>query len=372
MFFLTFSSIWSFTYFLAFTYITFVLTAVIYTLPTLNTNLKYSFSKSQGFSNLINSSDILVIVLVTYTILLSLNLVWVAPSLSTWFGHLIITSFQIKVTYFILLYFIVVLTSLFSSTYFASREIYDFVATTFSFAYWITLLFMSNSIFTSIFIIEVISALIFLFLVTSTFSTVFFYRNMDLTFGTFFQNSTPYTFLQSIIFFFWMSLIASLNLFVFTILLYLKLLTFDWYLIEHVFIYTIYLSSPKETLGLGIAWFILAFSIFVKCGIAPLYVWKPKFFKGLPLYTICFYVTFFYFFIFLFVITFVGTYLGDLFYYFHLINLTFIVIGLIVLLAILCESYYIKSFVAMSSILNSLLALLTLITTHENSIHFWL
>lgn len=147
--------------------------------------------------------------------------------LSVWFGHIIFTSFQYKITYVILLFFSLVIYSLSSVIYFSSNEIYDFFITKYNFLYWIILLFFSNSFFTVIFIIEVLSTLIFLLLVTSTFSSSFFYKNINLDFKFFFQNTIPYTFLNSIIFLFWVSLVSSLNLFVFLIYVYTMLMTFD-------------------------------------------------------------------------------------------------------------------------------------------------
>ena len=61
---------------------------------------------------------------------------------------------------------------------------------------------MSNSIFTLMFVIEVISTLIFLLITTSVFSTTFFYKNINFDTKNFFQNVTPFTFLHSLFFFF--------------------------------------------------------------------------------------------------------------------------------------------------------------------------
>lgn len=369
---MTFSALWSFTYFFLLTYTTFILTLILYILPTFTVHTNYSSASRKDSSDLINGLDIFIIITTIYLVPILLTWLWTSPVVSTWFGHLLFNGFSLKVHYLIMLYFILVLATLLFNMYLSSRELYDFLITLFSFNYWIIWLFTANSLITTIFIIEVISALIFLFIVTSSFSTNFFYRNINFTFGNFFQNSIPYTFLQSLIVFFWISLIASLNLFVFIILGYLKLFTLDWFWLEHVFTYLLGITTLSELLGIGIVWSILIFSIFLKCGVAPIYIWKPKFFRGLPLHTICFYTTFFYFFIFLFIITFIGTYLANILYYFVIVNITLLVTGFIILTTLLCESYYLKSFMAMSSILNSLLVLLLLVIPHSNNIPFWL
>ena len=96
------------------------------------------------------------------------------------------------------------------------------IITKFNILYWTVLLYCANSLFSIIFVVEVISTLIFLILTTSTFSTVFFYKNINFDSKNFFQNNVPYVFLQSILFYFWVSLISSLNLFVFLMFLEAK------------------------------------------------------------------------------------------------------------------------------------------------------
>lgn len=232
-------------------------------------------------------------------------------------------------------------------------------------------MFHSNTIFTSIFVIEVLSTLVLLLVITSTFSSTFFYRNLNLSFGHLFQQSTPHSYLQAILYFFWVSLLSSLNLFIFCLFFYFKLFTFDWYLMEHAFLYITSVATLKDLLSLGTTWFVLVFCIFLKCGIAPLYIWKPTFFKGIPLYTIFFYVCFFYFSLFLFIIHLLTSYFSEIFFYYSIVTFLFLVAGLVVLLFIICESYYLKAFLAISSILNSLFVILALSTTHNIDVFLW-
>lgn len=372
MFFITFSNLWSLSFFCPLTYITLIISIVVYLLPIANSPLKYAVSKNKSEFILVNPSDMLYVLLTPCLCLLVIVLTWSSPSTSAWFGHLVITNFQTKLTLLILLNFVMILLVMCSTFYFTSREIYDYTITLFNFLYWIILIFFSNTIFTSVFIIEVLSTLIFLLLITSTFSSVFFYRNLDLSFGHLFQQSTPYSYLQSILYFFWVSLLSSLNLFLFCLFFYLKLFTFDWYLMEYIFIYFTSVASLKEILSLGMTWFVLMFCIFLKCGIAPLYIWKPTFFKGIPFYTIFFYICFFYFFLFLFIIHLLTSYFTEVFYFYSIVTLLFLVTGLVMILFIICESYYFKAFLAISSILNSLFVILALSTTHNVDTFLWL
>jgi len=364
MIFLTFANIWSFSFFFLMSYILLITSLITYLLPIFHSFTKYTVSKSRTYFSFINSFDLFWVISTPLILLFALNNIWVGPILSAWFGHIVFTSFQLKVTYLLITTFWLYLLIFNSTTYFTSREIYDYTIVTFHFLYWLTLIFFANTIFTVIFIIEVIGALIFILVITSTFSSTFFYRNLNLNYGHLFQQSTPHTYLQSILYIFWISLISSLNLFVFLLLFYFKILTLDWYIVEYIFLYFVNINTTKDIFTLGLIWFVLLFSIFVKCGLAPLFIWKPTFFKGLPLYTLFFYITFFYSSFYLFVIQFLTSSLSEIFYFYVILFWLLVLIGLFFLFFILCETYYIKAFLAISSILNSLLVFLALATPH--------
>lgn len=140
-------------------------------------------------------------------------------------------------------------------------------------------------------------------------------------------------------------------------------MTFDWFLAEHIFYYLCSISDLKNLFYLGLNWFNLMFCLFLKCGLAPFYFWKPKFFKGIPMHALYTYIFFFYFFLFLFLIYFLVFYLGDVFLFNRYINLVMLSAGVVTLIFILYESYYLKAFFAISSILNSLLVFLAITNT---------
>ena len=199
-----------------------------------------------------------------------------------------------------------------------------------------------------------------LLIITSTFSSTYFYNLLNLTKHSYFSQTLPTSYLNTVIFFFWVSLASSLTLFVFLTLFYLKFFTFDWNTVEVVFYYVLAVSDFKNIFNISLTWLFIIFCIFLKCGLVPFYIWKPTFFKGMPLHTLLFYIVFFYFFIFLFFIYFFLFYMNELFYFNLFINILTLMVGLLILLFILCESFYIKAFLAMSSILNTLIVFLAL------------
>ena len=357
---LSYSILWSFCYFWCIFYVFGVFITLTYLISNVKTFFNYTRTAASSQFTYLTGFDLYWFLLTPITILFLLNFSWVSPSISGWFGHVMFTSMQYKMTYLLTTFFLMVWTLMCSSLHFSSKDVYDFMAVTYSMFVWLVFLFYSNNLFTLIFFIEVLSTLIMLLIVTSTFSNAYFYNNLNLTSHNFFTITTPLAYLNSIIFFFWVSLIGSLNLFFFLILFFIKFLSFDWFVIELVFSYVTSTGLSYDILFNVAVWFNIVFCIFLKCGLPPFFFWKPTFFKGLPIHTLFFYVFFFYFFIFTFFIFFFLNYFSDLFYFNSSVLISILFIGLLLLTCILCESYYLKVFIAMSSILNSLFIFLIL------------
>lgn len=373
MTFLNFSQMWTLCYFAPLSYSLLLITLLLYLLPiTASQYNSLTNSYSQTNFKMVTGFDVYYILFYLCVSLTILNFSWFSPSISSWFGHVAVNSFQIK--FFSFAWFVYLLVSYvdLSNSYFSSRDIYDSLIAKISISFWLSIIFFSNTLLTTMFIIEVMSALLFLLITTSIYSTTYYYRNVDFSTHNYFQNSIPYSFINSLIYFFWISLIASLNLFLFTVYLYTNLLSLDWYLLEHVYFYYLSISTYKDLFAIGVIWFIMLFSILLKCGIAPFFLWKPTFFKGLPMNTIFFYITMFYFVLFLFFIHFISSYMFYFTVTYSYLLFFLLLVGVVVLLSILFESFFIKSFLAVSSILNSLLVFLTLATTHAESLVFFI
>jgi len=360
LFFLTPSIIWGFSYFSMYFYLIIIVSIALYSLSVVKDAVHSNkFSKNSSF-NYLTGLDLSSLFTSFLLVAFLINLLWTHQSVTVWFGNLFFTAFQSKLIFLVLFFFYLYLISSLSAIYISSRETYEYYITCFNFFIWILLLFCANSVFTVIFFIEILSTLILLLLISGAFSTTYYYNNLNLNMFNYFSLNTPLFFFQSVLYFFWISLISSLNLFLFLILFYLKFLTYDWFLIEFIFFFYITTNSFKDLFVLIFVWLNFLFCIFLKCGLVPFYFWKPIFFKGLPLHVLFFYVSFFYFFIFLFFCFFLLNYLNQIFFFFIAVNVFFLFTGIILLLFILNEAYYLKSFIALSSILNSLFVFLTL------------
>ena len=360
MLFISYNLLWSLNFFFVYVYFLIIASIIIYLLPSIKTLINYSKLKSISNFEYLTGYDVYLVLLTFLFLFFIINFSWCSFSISSWFGHLIFSSFQNKIIYLIFFFFFLVLNLYSTIFYFSSKEIYDYIVVNFNFFFWVLFLFLSNTIFTVIFFIEILSTLIFLIIITSTFSSTYFYNNLNLNIHNYFNNSTPFFFVQTLLYFFWISLISSLNLFLSLILFYIKFLTFDWFFFEYIFFYLINSSSLKDLFFFMFIWLNFLFCVFLKCGLVPFYFWKPVFFKGTPLHVLFFYIFFFYFFIFLFFLTFFLIYVNEIFFFFLNINIILLLMGFFILLSILCETYYLKSFLAISSILNTLFVFLAL------------
>ena len=360
---LTHSTLWTISYLSIIIYTIFLIAAILYILSNANLYLASTASKNVSTFSLMTGFDFKSLLTAPLFLLLLLNFSWTGPATLTWFSHLIFGSLQLKLFYLVTFFFSCSTYLFLSNAYYSSQNIYDYTITLYNFYLWTFLIFFSNNVFTFIFFLEVISVLINLLIVTSTFSSLYFYNNASLTRANYFQNSLPNSFLQTLLFFFWVSLLSALNLFVVLIFMYLKFLTFDWFLIETIFFYSLTLSNLKGIFYILLVWLNFLFCVFLKCGLVPFFFWKPTFFKGIPTHSLMFYITFFYFFLFLFLLIFLLTYVSDLFYFYNILNLLFLSIGILLLLVIVLESFFIKTFLAISSIINTLIVFLALTGT---------
>lgn len=353
----TFASWWAFFYFTHVFYVLFLFSALFYVLANVPSySLANNLSSNAVFSS-VEGLDLVKLLVSPLLALFILHSSWTGPVLTAWFGHIIFSTFQFKITYVLFFFFTTYLVALLTNTHFSSIALSDFIILTINFFVWTWLLFFSNNLFTFIFFLEVISALVTLLLITSAFSSTYFYNNLSYASHTYFQNSTPTALLNTIMTFFWITLVSSLMLFLSLLIFYFKYLTFDWSLAPAIFLHLFTLSSLKSVFSLSLGWLLLIICLLIKCGVVPFYLWKPTFFKGMSMLSLFFYVYFYYFSMFLYFLYVLTAYLNEMFAFNIFILSTVVIIATVGITSILFESYYVKSFLALSSILNSILLL---------------
>jgi len=344
----------------------------MYILPNLHSFVYANISLTGPTFSSINGADLLKFVSTPLILLIALHSLWVGPALTVWFGHVLFSKFQFNVTYLVFFFFWTYLVSLLSSVHYSNAMLYDYTITVFNFFVWIWFLFFSSNLFSLVFFLEVLSALVTLMLITSTFSSSYFYNNLSHTNHSYFQTSTPTAFLQTLMFFFWITLVSSLLLFLLIINFYTSFLTFDWNLATSIFTFLVLVSSTKTFFILSFVWLLFFICIFTKCGLVPLYLWKPSFFKGMNILSLFFYVYVYYFALFFYLLYVTYFYLNELFLFNAYLLTWLLVVSTLYLTSILLESYYVKSFLALSSILNSTFVFYALCGSHAADFTFLL
>lgn len=105
MFFITFSMLWSFSYFFLIIYTITIFSILLYALPTIKDVINYNkFKKNIQFDYLTGFDLYWILVTPLFLIFLT-NYSWVGPSISAWFGHIIFSNFQFKINFLIIFFF---------------------------------------------------------------------------------------------------------------------------------------------------------------------------------------------------------------------------------------------------------------------------
>ena len=346
-------------YFSYLMYVLLIVSSLLYVLPNIMTfartnetfrNCMFATLTLRETSKFIYTFPILI---------LMYHSLWVSPGLTLWFGHLTFTALQFKVLYLVSVMFGTYLISLCNVTHLSSRLVYDYVITVFHIWVWLWVLFFTNNLFSLIFFVELLSISVTLLLVTSVFTSSHFYNVTSYTTHTYFQHSYPTTLLHTLITFFWMTLVSSLLLFLFLIVFHVLILTFDLSLINSLFVFLTSSSETALVTSLSLTWFMIILCIFIKGGIVPFFVWKPSFFKGISYLALFFYIYVYYFTLFLYFIYCIFFILNELLLFYLYLLIGLVSLGAIIISGILFESFYLKSFFALSSILNSLIIFFT-------------
>jgi len=366
------SVIWGFFFFFLSLYLLLAQTVTLYTISFITElNLSQSKSSNSRFTLLISwsLSPLLYFFLLMFVFLFW---TWSGPSVVSGFGHLTFTLFERKLGLLVWLVFSLFLLIFLGSSVVVGSSFYDFLITLSHFSYWLGFLFLATNVLTVSLVIEILTSLIMLVVVTSyAFTSQPLLRYT--TQANYTLNLTPQTtYLYSLLTFFWVSLLTTLTLFLSLVILYTKVFTIEWSTLSWLTNYFIITSTTKDVSTLSFVWSLFLLVLFLKCAITPLYLWKPTFFKGLPLFTLFFYIAVFYFFIFIFFSNFVLTLFSDLLF----LNTTFLLLVLLIstllLPIIIYDSLNLKSFFALSSIMNSIIVLFILLSTHYSTVNFFL
>lgn len=235
----------------------------------------------------------------------------------------------------------------------------------------LTILFLITNLFTLIFIIELISIILFILLTIFNNYNIINFNYENLTNYIISNNTIKPTYqFYSLILFFWISFITSINFFFYIIYFIYYINTFDLVFIDYLVLYT-NLTITTNT-NFHIYFLFLGFLInwFLKLGLVPFFFWKPNVFKGLAFYFLLIYIFYFYFIFLLYTVYLFIFFFNELVNFIIFGTILLIYFGLIFLILFLFEITNIKVFLAYSSILNTLLIFIILFFNIYNNIQY--
>jgi hypothetical protein len=369
--FLTQSLTWGIFFLTVISYLLIVFSISTY-LVSLFFDLRYvkNLSRSSKYVNISGNSSIPFLFSFLLLLLLWTSL-WSGPCVTSCFGHLMFSSFERKILMLITVSFLLYLVVYLSGSDFSNLQSFDYLITLYHLTYWLFFLFMSTNILTTAFVIEVLTSLIMLLLVTSfncsTYSSQDSLRSTKVSMVKIFNT----TYLYTILTFFWTSLISTLILFLFVILFYSKYFTMDWSLIDTLSSYFLNCSLFFELSSISFSWSFVILSIFIKCAITPFYFWKINFFKGMSVSLLFYYISVFYFILFFYFLYLIVTLFTDLLFFNLFLFMLIVLLSTVLTPFILYETLNIKSFLALSSIMNSSLLLLVVLSNSSSSTHLF-
>jgi hypothetical protein len=338
-------------------------------------NILYNYKASLKYKFLnwyVSGALISNIVFYMFSYVLLLILIIYGPISSLWYSHLIVDNLQFKINLAVIFLFLLILYLLNLNIVYISTNIYDFLIVFINLFFWIYLLFYANNLFTIIFFFEILAVLIMLLSSSSLFYNNLYLKKINFFNNLYTSNNLPFYQVASLIYFFWISFISSVNLFFYLLFFIYYFNTIDLFFLEFVVNYLKIFFNLFDFITYFFIWFGFIFCIFLKCGLVPFFIWKPNFFKGLSYIYLYIYITFYYFFLFIFLLLFFIYYFLELFNLFIYINLIILVIGLLMLVSLLFNLTYVKSFFAISSILNTLFIFITLLSfNYTNLIYIY-
>lgn len=274
-------------------------------------------------------------------------------SVSFW-GHLQFNNFNIQLTQMILILIVAYYALLSSLSGNSSSYNSDFFFSVSNIILYSTLLFLTNTIYSFIFVLELSSITIFYNFVTAR---VFFksdpYSTSQIT------NKNPQNYLSMLLFQYWSTFFSSILIFFSIISIYVKYNSTEFFFINYMIVSS-ELSIYSDKLFDTFIWVILTVGILLKLSITPFHLFKLEVYKGLPLLGILFYTTVYFLVNFIFFSIFLNFYLSGVKSLVSIFFIAYLVISIVYLISLLFDISSIKSFLGYSTIVNSMIFILLL------------
>lgn len=271
---------------------------------------------------------------------------------SVWLNHNYISNFNSN------LIFLILLTTTVSYYIFAKSKSCniiinnDYYFSLINACIFICYMFTCNSLFSFLFVLEVVSIIIFYKFVVSKFwfsERFSFFKKTNIMERVFSRNYINVLFFQ-----YWVNFFSSVVLIIVIINLIYVYGSTDWFFLNflnllnnNIFIY----NDFEFNILMWVSFFIC---FFLKVGLTPAHLFKIEIYKGIPFVSIFFYTTFYFLGYFIFLTVLVQTYINSYKIYFYFFFICFVIVGFVYVLFLLFDVSFTKAFFAYSTIVNSI------------------
>lgn len=301
----------------------------------------YIYSFHNSFFLNINKIFIIILTLFFYT--------FKGISNTLWWQHFKITNLNLSLIAILLvvnILFILICKNISLLNNFVKLDYYFALINLSNF---LPLIFLCNTLFTFLFILEFTSTLVFYKFVVSKIWKI--KDNTNINNFTLFRN-LPNHYLNMLFFQYWATFFSSV-LIVFSLISYIYIYgTTEWFILN--LLNTFDLQFNLNKINNLILIFILVFGFLIKIGFTPVHLYKIEIYKGLPFFAIFYYTTFYFLVFFMFFILLILLFLESFSLYWVYVLIPIITVGLLFIVSLLFGVNYVKSFFAYSSVVNSM------------------
>lgn len=313
-------------------------------------NKKNNWDKSISVKNIIlqqNPTFLIKLSIILNFIQLLYLMIYNGYSSAFWWSHFKLNNYILSIYLIIIIFNIIFLFIANKHVKLTNNYSIDYIFSILNITILIPVIFISNTLFTFFFFIELVSCCIFYKFILSKFNFTNKYTK-DNFFSIYSKNYINVLFFQ-----YWSSFFSSILL-VFSIYsMYILFGSSEWLVINFVMESNKQISYINNNILVSIVSIVIFIGFLIKLGVAPLQLYKIEIYKGLPFLSVFFY-TFFYFLAFFLYFSLIFIYFLSSFSNIFWILLNFVIfLGIFYIITLLFDVNLFKSFLAYSSIINT-------------------
>lgn len=267
-----------------------------------------------------------------------------------WFNHLKINNFLINI---ILIIFFINILMIGIIKLYKNKNInfnIDYFFALFNLGAFIPLMYISNTMYTFLFLLEANSILI---LYKFSVSKYFFKSLKENDKNKFVKNSPRY-YINMLFFQYWVNFFSSIILFISIFNILLLSGTSEWLMINILNKFNLNIIYNDNFYFYFFLYFIFMIGMFFKIGFTPSHLFKIEVYKGIPFVSILFYTIYYFISFFLYFVLIVFYYINTFKSFIWFFLFIFIIFGLLYIITLMFDINLLKTFFAYSTVINSL------------------